>query len=523
MAIKLHDLKKKRADLRTELKTLKGQLMQKLEDLPLGDEETPDIAELHGRVKDCESAINDHDERIGKMEDAIDTDGGGAKPPGEGEDGDKRFGIGGNSGNWTPFGYGEKQREQGKGFKAARFAFGKVVEAKHGLANAQQYVERVLQDKEVAKALNTTGVATGGALIPQAFSQEIIELLRADTVFMESNPEIYEMPGGNLTIPRLAAGATAGYQGELDDMSASQETFDDVQLNAKKLTALVPVSNDLLRRASQNLERIIRDDMTATMARRLDLAAYLGDGSGTSPIGLLNQCSALAKIIAAPFAATDNATILTQVTGILQAMVLTLENSFSRMRRVRWTMTPTTEKFLMGLRDNVGNFVYKEEMEKGTLWGYPYKKTQQFPTNLSAALLGGGTANDGTYLFLADYADVIFADTYNMIVDASDVASYKDGGGNMVSAWTRDQTAFRVISEHDIALRHQASVAVALLPAWAPPGWTGYSAGAAFYVQAPSGDMSAAPSTWGIASPTGSNNPGNASANAPGGTQPGRI
>ena len=111
-------------------------------------------------------------------------------------------------------------------------------------------------------------------------------------VFRDCDPTIVDMPMGNLTIPRLAAGATAGYQGELDDMASSQETFDDIQLNAKKLTALVPVSNDLLRRAPANLEQIVRDDMVQSLARREDLAFLLGDGSGGSPVGLLNQCAA---------------------------------------------------------------------------------------------------------------------------------------------------------------------------------------------------------------------------------------
>ena len=528
--MKLHDLRKKRSELRAEIRVLKGDLMVKLENLPVGDPEPTDVTDLHKRVSDCEGAINDHDERIGKMESAIDTDGGEAEPVGEGDgngdgDGKRWTGMGHNKGpSWTPFGYGEAPRQQGKGFKAARFAFGRVVAAKHGMANAQQYVERVLQDKEVAKALNTTGVATGGALIPQAFSNEIIELLRAQTVIRTCEPTIVDMPLGNLTIPRLAAGATAGYQGELDDMSASQETFDDLQLNAKKLTALVPVSNDLLRRASQNLERIIRDDMTQTLARREDLAFMLGDGSGNSPIGLVNLCAGANKLIAAPFADNTNATILTQVNGVLLGMRLTLVNNFSQMIRPRWIMTPTTEAFLLGLRDQVGNFVYKDEMEeRGTLWGIPYKRTQQLPTNLSAALLGGGTANDGAYIFLADFSDVILAETYNMVVDASDVASYKDSGGNLVSAFIRDQTAFRIITEHDFNLRHIGSVAVSLLPAWAPAGWTGFAGGSPFYVQALSGDMSAAPSTWGLAAPTGSNNPGNSSAVVPGGTLPGRA
>jgi HK97 family phage major capsid protein len=154
---------------------------------------------------------------------------------------------------------------------------------------------------------------------------------------------IVDMPMGNLTIPRLAAGSTAGYQGELDDMSASQESFDDLQLNAKKLTALVPVSNDLIRRAPANIEGIVRDDMTQSLARREDLAFLLGDGSGNSPIGLINLCIAANKLIVAPFTASDNATILTAVNAVLLSMRLTLVNNFSRMIRPAWITTPTME------------------------------------------------------------------------------------------------------------------------------------------------------------------------------------
>ena len=518
---KLHDLKKARAEMRADLKGLKGQLMQKLEELPIEEEAPEEVTDLHDRVTALEAKLAEHETRITQMETAIDDDATDAAPVDD--EAEKRF-AGGFGRAWQQPGHGEAPRPQGKGFKAARFAFCQVIARSHGLVAAANFAGRVLQDNDVAKALNTTGVSTGGALIPQAFSNEIIDLLRAETVVRDCEPTIVDMPTGNLTIPRLAAGATAGYQGELDDMSASQETFDDLHLNAKKLTALVPVSNDLLRRASQNLERIIRDDMVQALARREDLAFLLGDGSGNSPIGLLNLCPATNKLIAAPFADDSNATILSAVNGVLLGLRLTLKNNFCRMIRPRWILTPTTEAFLMGLRDQVGNFVYKDEMaDKGTLWGIPYKVTQQLPTNLSAATAAGSTANDGAYIFLADFADVILAETYNMVVDASDVASYKDAGGNLVSTFTRDQTAFRIITEHDFNIRHWASVAVALLPAWAPAGWTGYAGGSPFYLQAPNDDMSAAPSTWGVAPPTGSNNPGNSSANAPGGSQPGRA
>jgi HK97 family phage major capsid protein len=522
---KLHELRRRRAELSVELRQAKDALRQKLEDLPMGDPEPTDMADMHGRVTNLESAVNEHDDRIGKLEATQTDDGDGAMPLNDDEraaalsmkGGVTRYGpklI-------TPFGYGEPPRKQAPGFKAARFAIGVLVARSGGMQGAAEWCERVFGDKDVAKALSTTGVSTGGALIPQYFSNDIIELLRALTVIRKAEPMTIEMPGGNMTIPRLAAGATAGYQGELDDMSASQETFDDLQLNAKKLTALVPVSNDLIRRASGDIEQIVRDDMLQSLARREDLAFLLGDGTGNSPIGLVNLCLTANKLVVAPFTATDNATILTAVAAVIQSMELILQNNFSRMIRPRFIGTPTTKAFLKTLRDGVGNFVYKEELDRDMLNGIPYMMTQQLPTNLTAAVNGGGTANDGAYLFLVDFADVILAETYRMVVDASDVASYKDSGGNMVSTFTRDQTAFRIIEEHDFNARHLGSIVVALLPQWAPAGYSNFGPGGAYYVQPLSTDMSAAPSTWGSQAPTGSSNPGNSAAAVPGGTLPG--
>ena len=75
----------------------------------------------------------------------------------------------------------------------------------------------------------------------------------------------------------------------------------------------------------------------------------------------------------------------------------------------------------------------REELNAGTLLGYPVVTTTQLPTNINTAT-SGAAVNNGAYLFFADFADVIIGDTLNVLVDASDVASYADGNGNAVSA-----------------------------------------------------------------------------------------
>lgn len=529
--LRLHELKNKRAQKVASIKALINKEAELPDDQTLPQEDLDTITQLQGEI----AAL---DERIGRAESLLNIEGDNADPLDPDNEPETMAGDPDDPLASQERSYGPRvtrgayrlepavRQKEPKGFKAARFILGQLKAKTCGMREASAWVEKRFRDKEVAKALNTTGTAAGGALIPQAFATEIIELLRARTVVRDSDPTTIPMPGGNLTIPRLAAGASAGYNGELDDIGASQESFDDLQLNAKKLTALVPVSNDLIRRSPIGVEELVRDDLLQTMARREDLAFLTGDGMGNSPIGMLNQAAAANKIIATALPAatgdssTDNQAILTAVVSVLQGMLLLLENGMSMMVRPTWITTPSVKMYLMTLRDGVGNFVFRDELsgDDPHLMGHPLKISQQLPSNLNTGTTAA-PVNNGAYIFMADMKDVVIADTYEIFIDASDVAVYQDTSGAQVSAFRRDQTVFRVISEHDFGLRHQASLAVATVPGWAPTGYTP-NGGAAYYVQAPSGTGSAAASTWGTP-PTGSNNPGNGSAVAPGGTEAG--
>ena len=385
---------------------------------------------------------------------------------------------------------------------------------------AAQWAEERLWNPSVAKALNTTGSSTGGAIVPQAFSTEIIELLRAETVIRRCQPVTMEMPSGNLTIPRLCSASTAGFQEELDDVPTSQPSFDDLSLNAKKLTALVPVSNDLLRRAPSDVAEIVRDDFVATMGVREDLAFLTGDGSKGSPIGLLNYVPPANSIVVAPFSSLDNETVGQTTMGVLLGMRTILANSMSRMIRPRWISTPGTFAFLRSLRDDFGSFLLREEMDRGLLLGSPFFQTQQLPANLTVPF-GSGTSPVGANLLLVDFADVVLADTLRFTRAITETTVYPDSSGVLVSTFARDLTVYRAISEFDFNVRHAGSIAVALLPAWVPAGTQFFASGASSYVQAEGGYGSAAASTWGLP-PTGSNNPGNVASVMSGGTLPGR-
>jgi HK97 family phage major capsid protein len=148
----------------------------------------------------------------------------------------------------------------------------------------------------------------------------------------------------------------------------------------------------------------------------------------------------------------------------------------SRMIRPTWIMSPTIARFIATSRDQVGGFYFKDEIEAGRFEGYPIRLTQQIPTNLAIA-----TFAKGSEIYFVDMADFVIADTYNVIVDASDVAAYNDGT-SVVSSFQRDQSLFRVIAEHDCNMRHLQSLVVLLTQDWAFAGVPG-DAGAPYSTQ----------------------------------------
>ena len=357
-----------------------------------------------------------------------------------------------------------------RGISAARYVLG-LLHARFNhvsMKQASEFVSTRFGDDIVARALNSSVTGEGGALIPQDFMADLIELLRANTAVRGASPMEVGMPMGNLTIPRLAGGATAAYQNELDDIAVSQERFDDVNFNAKKLTAMVPVSNDLIRRSPIGVEEVVRDDLVQTIARREDLAFMRGDGTDKGPIGMRNLCMAANRITVTAMPVTPGpGDALTAILAGASAAILALQNGMSRMIRPTWFMAPTIARFISLARDQVGGFYWKDEIERGMWEGYPIRLTQQIPTNLVVS-----TYTKGSEIYFCDMADFVIADTYNVVVDASDVAAYNDGV-SMVSAFQRDQSLFRVIAEHDCNMRHLQSLAVLLTQDWAFTGVPG--------------------------------------------------
>lgn len=324
------------------------------------------------------------------------------------------------------------------------------------------YVAAMIAEKEWGDSglfanQNMGSGSAGGFLVQEDVASEVIELLRPASVVMAMGPQTIDMPSGNMTMNRLATGASASYIGEQTDTPATGVQFGQVKLSAKKLGALIPISNDLIRANSQQADRIVRDDLVVSLAQRMDLAFIRGSGTQFSPLGLRNQHTGTPFATTNVLAMTGSPTLAT-VTTDLGRLELALLNADVPMLRPGWLMAPRTMMHLLNLRDGNGNYAFPE-VQRGELRGKPFRVTTQIPTNL-----GGGT--NETELYLADFAHVVVGEHMGIDVAVSTEAAYVDAGSTMRAAFSRDETVMRAIAQHDIGLRHLPAVAILTGVTW---------------------------------------------------------
>jgi len=322
---------------------------------------------------------------------------------------------------------------------------------------AAQFAEETLHNPELARALAASVATGGGFAVPTILAEEFIEFLRPQAVVRAAGARELPMPNGNLSLPKITGGAVASWIGENTNISATQQTLGQVKLTAKKLAALIPISNDLIRYANPQTDGVIRADLIRAVAQAEDLAFLRGDGTQFSPQGMRNWALSTNFLVAPVLQGNQNdITTITEALGsmisnLLQANVpVTLDSGV-------FFFSPRTYVYLKTLRNpTTGQFAFPE-LQAGDprLLGYKVAFTSQIPINLVVNGTGGFAE-----AYFANMPDMIIGESANMMLDVSSEAAYVDANGNTISAFSQDQTVIRVITENDFAVRYPQSVSV---------------------------------------------------------------
>lgn len=356
-----------------------------------------------------------------------------------------------NATNQAPSIIIKDEPKQYKGAGMARMVMA-IAAGKGDLSLAANFAEKELNDKTLSMAISTAS-GSGGALVPQNMHNEVIELLRDRTIVRKLGARSMPLPNGNMSIPKMAGGAQAFYTGENKAATSSESKYGDVKLSAKTLIALVPFSNQLIGRAGFNVESLVLEDILTTIQVREDKAFLRDDGIGDTPTGMR-----AVAIAAARFKKWAGDPTLTAIDEYLDNLMLMAMDGNSNMISCGWGMSNRTYMKLYGLRDGNGNKVYPE-VAQGMLKGYPIERTSAIPRNL-------GDAGNESEIYFADFNDVVIGEDGIMKVDFSNEATYPDADGNLVSAFTNNQSVIRVVTEHDIGFRHIEGLALGTGVTW---------------------------------------------------------
>lgn len=327
------------------------------------------------------------------------------------------------------------------------------------------------------KALAAGDATAGGFLVPTQFSADIIELLRPSAVVRSLNPTVMPMPMGNLKVPKVVSGATASYVGENANISKTQQSFGQITLSFRKLAAVVPISNDLVRYSTPQADAVVRDDVVRSIAQREDKAFIRDDGMSGTPKGIKNWINASNRLAAT--ASVSLAGVTNDLGRLIQAL---LDNNVSLIpqqqmqgsaqpvdSRPGWIISPRTYKYLTTVQTSTGLYAFRDEMvQRGTLWGYPYRVTSQVLQTMSgggASFGGSDTGSNQSEIYFGAFAHAVIGEALSMMVDASQEAAYYDGSA-VQAAFSQDQTVIRVIEEHDFCLRQDVAFAILTGVTW---------------------------------------------------------
>ena len=199
---------------------------------------------------------------------------------------------------------------------------------------------RWCRDHGVESRVQAGGInSLGGVLSSPELSSEIIRLVEEYGVFPQQAKRV-NMAGDTLVYARRTGGLTARPVGENVEVSASDVTFDNVELTAKIWGVANRTSNSLLEDSVIDLADAMAVETAQAFAEAFDNAGFIGDGTlayhgvtGVAVKALLSAYSA--SVVTATSNQTFGDLTMKNFTDLLARLPL-----YARNRNARWFISP---------------------------------------------------------------------------------------------------------------------------------------------------------------------------------------
>ena len=118
---------------------------------------------------------------------------------------------------------------------------------------------------------------------------DFIDVLRNSSSVMQAGATMLRGLQGNVVIPKKTAASSGAWIATEGSAAAESEfTSGSVTMSPKVVGAFTDATRLLLQQSSLDVENLIRDDLTQSIATAIDLGALAGSGSSGQPTGIAN-------------------------------------------------------------------------------------------------------------------------------------------------------------------------------------------------------------------------------------------
>lgn len=162
-------------------------------------------------------------------------------------------------------------------YRAGMWLRGVVFHDANALSYCREHCVGGLESLATSSAHNYSNTA-GGVFVPDELSAAIIRLREQFGVFRQY-ARMWPMSSDTLTIPRSITDLTVYAVTQNSDTTASQATWDAVQLVAKEWACLTRLPRDLAEDAIVDLAMLLAQSMGYAFAKKEDEVGFTGDGT----------------------------------------------------------------------------------------------------------------------------------------------------------------------------------------------------------------------------------------------------
>ena len=299
---------------------------------------------------------------------------------------------------------------------------GNKYDGKYG-KDFKEFVDKVKSKHLDLKDLSITDGSTGGYLVPEVFSNEILRVEGELAVVANAGARIIPMTTNRMKFTALNqrsnangslfGGITTYWADAGESLTESNPKFKQITLEPKKLIGYCESDNELFDDSMVAVGGLLENLYGEALAYQKDEAFLVGDGVG-KPMGVKN----------APCTVTVSRTTSSAV--VTTDLINMMARFKGRMNRAAWVVNQTVLPELLKLKDENDNYIWMPGMSgniagnaPGTVYGLPIKVTD----NLEAL----GTSGD---IMLCDFGYYLIGQKGGLRFEES--SHYKFGNDQLV-------------------------------------------------------------------------------------------